>query len=219
MEINLQRKKEFLTYFQNLQEQKNSFLTKDQLAKIKTDDNTILLFDCFLWNYRDLYLKLFVSFLNYNICGDEFANQLIRMRVTHIRKFDKLIEDLQIINQVETNFEFLNKFDLTMDAFGFPEMIDLVYENCDSFVSDKLLEEIGGPRENGELDENQFRQRIKKAFLLISQKSIEDCNDIKFELEEYRMGVDQSSKELVNRSFKFLTSISVLFGILLVIPY
>ena len=32
-----------------------------------------------------------------------------------------------------------------------------------------LLLEIGGPREDGEIDENQFRERIEKAFLLISK--------------------------------------------------
>jgi hypothetical protein len=32
---------------------------------------------------------------------------------------------------------------------------------------DELLLEIGGSREDGEIDENQLRERIEKAFLLI----------------------------------------------------
>ena len=159
MKIDLKRKKEFMVFFQKLQEQKDSFYTKEQLVKLKTYE--ALLFDCFLWKYRDSYLKLFVSFLNYNISGEEFSKQLINMRSNHIVEFNELM------SQLEINFEFLNKFNLDLNAFGFADIIDLVDQNCDSFVSDELLLEIGGSREDGEIDENQLRERIEKAFLLI----------------------------------------------------
>lgn len=159
MEIDLKRKKEFMLFFQKLQEQKDSFYTKKQLVKLKTYE--ALLFDCFLWKYRDSYLKLFGSFLNYNISGEEFSKQLINMRSNHIVEFNELM------SQLEINFEFLNKFNLDLNAFGFADIIDLVDQNCDSFVSDELLLEIGGSREDGEIDENQLRERIEKAFLLI----------------------------------------------------
>ena len=55
MEIDLKRKKEFMLFFQKLQEQKDSFYTKKQLVKLKTYE--ALLFDCFLWKYQDSYLK------------------------------------------------------------------------------------------------------------------------------------------------------------------
>jgi hypothetical protein len=165
MEIDLKRKKEFILFFQKLQEQKDSFYTKEQLVKLKTYED--LLFDCFLWKYRDSYLKLFVSFLNYNISGDEFSEQLINIRSNHIVEFDELMKQLQLMSQLEINFEFLNKFNLDLKAFGFADIIDLVEQDCDSFVSDELLLEIGGSREDGEIDENQLRERIEKAFLLI----------------------------------------------------
>ena len=165
MEIDLKRKKEFILFFQKLQEQKDSFYTKEQLVKLKTYE--ALLFDCFLWKYRDSYLKLFVSFLNYNISGEEFSKQLINMRSNHIVEFNELMNQLQLMSQLEINFEFLNKFNLDLNAFGFADIIDLVDQNCDSFVSDELLLEIGGSREDGEIDENQLRERIEKAFLLI----------------------------------------------------
>ena len=165
MEIDLKRKKEFMLFFQKLQEQKDSFYTKEQLVKLKTYE--ALLFDCFLWKYRDSYLKLFVSFLNYNISGEEFSKQLINMRSNHIVEFNELMKQLQLMSQLEINFEFLNKFNLDLNAFGFADIIDLVDQNCDSFVSDELLVEIGGSRENGEIDENKLRERIEKAFLLI----------------------------------------------------
>jgi hypothetical protein len=165
MEIDLKRKKEFMLFFQKLQEQKDSFYTKEQLVKLKTYE--ALLFDCFLWKYRDSYLKLFVSFLNYNISGEEFSKQLINMRSNHIVEFNELMKQLQLMSQLEINFEFLNKFNLDLNAFGFADIIDLVDQNCDSFVSDELLLEIGGSREDGEIDENQLRERIEKAFLLI----------------------------------------------------
>jgi hypothetical protein len=165
MEIDLKKKKEFILFFQKLQEQKDSFYTKEQLVKLKTYE--ALLFDCFLWKYRDSYLKLFVSFLNYNISGEEFSKQLINMRSNHIVEFNELMKQLQLMSQLEINFEFLNKFNLDLNAFGFADIIDLVDQNCDSFVSDELLLEIGGSREDGEIDENQLRERIEKAFLLI----------------------------------------------------
>jgi hypothetical protein len=89
MEIDFKRKKEFMAFFQRLQEQKDSFYTKEQLIKLKTYE--VLLFDCFLWKYRDSYLKLFVSFLNYDISGEEFSKQLINMRSNHIVEFNKLM--------------------------------------------------------------------------------------------------------------------------------
>jgi hypothetical protein len=162
MEIDLKKKKEFILFFQKLQEQKDSFYTKEQLVKLKTYE--ALLFDCFLWKYRDSYLKLFVSFLNYNISGEEFSKQLINMRSNHIVEFNELMKQLQLMSQLEINFEFLNKFNLDLNAFGFADIIDLVDQNCDSFVSDELLLEIGGSREDGEIDENQLRERIEKSF-------------------------------------------------------
>ena len=59
---------------------------------------------------------------------------------------------------VEINFEFLNKFNLDLNAFGFADIIDLVDQNCDSFVSDDLLLELGASREDGEIDENQLKK-------------------------------------------------------------
>ena len=165
MEIDLKMKKEFMLFFQALQEQKESFCTKEQLVKLKT--YRVLLFDCFLWKYRDSYLKLFVSFLNYNISGEQFSKQLITMRANHIVEFNELIKQLELMSQLEINFEFLNKFNLDRNAFGFADIIDLVDQNCDSFVSDELLLEIGSSRDDGEIDENQLRERIEKAFLLI----------------------------------------------------
>jgi hypothetical protein len=91
------------------------------------------------------------------------------MRLNHINEFDELMNQLELMSQLEINFEFFNKFDLDPNAFGFTDIIDLVFEDCDSLVSDELLVEIGGPREDGEIDENQFRERIEKAFLLISK--------------------------------------------------
>ena len=87
------------------------------------------------------------------------------MRSNHIVEFNELMK--QLMSQLEINFEFLNKFNLDLNAFGFADIIDLVDQNCDSFVSDELLLEIGGSREDGEIDENQLRERIEKAFLLI----------------------------------------------------
>lgn len=162
MEIDFKRKKEFMAFFQRLQEQKDSFYTKEQLVKLKTYE--VLLFDCFLWKYRDLYLKLFVSFLNYDISGEEFSKQLINMRSNHIVEFNELMKQLQLMSQLEINFEFLNKFNLDLNAFGFTDIIDLVEQNCDSFVSDELLVEIGGSRENGKLTKINYVSALKKLF-------------------------------------------------------
>ena len=131
------------------------------------------LFDCLLWNYRDLYLKLVISFLNYNTSSDEFAEKFISMRFNPIVEFDKLMKDLQSLRPLQSNFEFLKKFKVEMDAFEFADIIDLVEQNCDSFVLDELLLQIGSSREAREIDENQFRQRIEKAFPFIFQPQVD----------------------------------------------
>ena len=45
MELDLKGKKEFMAFFQWLQEKRYSFDTKEQLVKLKTYDS--ILFDCF----------------------------------------------------------------------------------------------------------------------------------------------------------------------------
>jgi hypothetical protein len=52
------------------------------------------------------------------------------VRTNHIDEFNKLM------SQLEINSEFLNKFNLDLHVFGFADIIDLVEQNCDSFVSD-----------------------------------------------------------------------------------
>ena len=48
------------------------------------------------------------------------------MRANHIVEFDKLMDRLEFMSQLEINFEFLNKFNLDLNAFGFADIIDLV---------------------------------------------------------------------------------------------
>ena len=124
-----------MAFFQRLQQQKDLVSTKEQVVKLKTYD--VLLFDCFLWKSRDSYLKLFANFLNYDSFGDEFSHQLITMRGNHITEFNTLMHQLKI------NFEFFNKFNVDLNAFGFENIINSVYEACDAFVSDELFLEIG----------------------------------------------------------------------------
>jgi hypothetical protein len=156
MTINLKKKK-FLSFFKTLQKRKNLVYTKEELIQLKIYSS--FLFDSFLFKRQDLYFKLFVNFLNTNISGDEFSKQLINLRANHINEFDELM------NQLEINSEFLNKFDVNINAFGFGDLIDLVEQYCDSFISDELLIQIGGSRETGEINETQFRNYIEKAFL------------------------------------------------------
>ena len=95
------------------------------------------------------------------------------MRSNHIVEFDELM------SQLEINSEFLNKFNLDLNGFGFGDIIDLVEQNCDSFVSDELLLEIGGSREAGEINENQLHERIKLKLDNISTFwNIKDVNEI-----------------------------------------
>ena len=126
-------------------------MTKNQLVKLKTYESR--LFDCFLFKYRDSYLKLFVSFINYSISEDEFSQQLI--------------QQLELMSQLEINFKFLNKCNLDLNAFEFADIIDSVEQDCDSFISDELLAKIGGLREDAKIDENQLYKYIEEAFFLI----------------------------------------------------
>ena len=126
MEIDLKRKKEFMLFFQALQEQKDSFYTKEQLVK-NLWGSFIRLFPLEISGFI-FKVKLVVSFLNYIISGEKFSKQLINLRSTHIVEFNELM------SQLEINFEFLNKFNLDLNSFWFADIIDLVDQNCDSFV-------------------------------------------------------------------------------------
>lgn len=49
------------------------------------------LWNFFLQKYKDLYLELFIGFINSSISGDEFTEQFIKLRFSHIKKFDQLL--------------------------------------------------------------------------------------------------------------------------------
>ena len=164
MEKNLQQnKEEFIAYFQMLQEQPKSYYTRDQFVKLR---NYIeFLYDCFMWNYRFEYFKLFLSFTNFTISGDEFVDEFMTLRTSTITEFNQLMHEL------ENSFEPATKFLIDVRAFGFGNILRQTYEDCDVFVSDELLKSIEeNSRDVGEIDENEFHNRIKAATLTIQKQ-------------------------------------------------
>jgi hypothetical protein len=111
-------------------------------------------------------LELFLGFINFSISGDEFTEQFIKLRFSHIKEFDKLLKELEI------NFQAATKFPVDSRAFNFSRIISQVYEDSEAFVSDECLESIEDDRNLGEIDENELRTRIKEAILII-QKMIQ----------------------------------------------
>lgn len=157
------RKKEFLTYFQMLKEQPNSSYRQAQFIELKK--YVVFLFDFFIWKSKDLYLKLFISFANFNMSGDELVSQFFSLRLSHIKEFDQLLKELEI------NFKAATGFPVDSRAFGFQDIISRVYEDCEAFVSDELLEEIEDSRDLGDIDENELRTRVEEAILRIQKQS------------------------------------------------
>lgn len=169
MEKNLELLK-LITSLQD-KEDKNLVYTEEEIVKLKTYD--ILLFEYFLGKRLDSYLELFTNFLDSAISCDEFVYQFISMRLTHICEFDKLMKEVELMSSIEIPFSFLNEFNFDVNVIGITDMIDLAYEYCDAVISDAFLLKEGGVREEGEIDENQFRDGIKKAFLQISK--LKEC--------------------------------------------
>jgi hypothetical protein len=97
------------------------------------------LWDFFLWKYKDLYLSLFLGFINSSISGDELTEQFINLRFSHIKEFDPLLKELKINIQAQINF----LVDFDSRAFDFNHIISEVYEDSEAFVSDECLESIG----------------------------------------------------------------------------
>lgn len=161
MEPSLEREEISIALVQKLRNLKGSFVTENLLAELES--YKIFLFDFFVWNYRHLYWKLLLDLLDCKISCDDFSNQLCTIRVNHIREFDQLMKKLQFMNQLELNSKFFNKLNLDINAFEFGDFIDRLYECSDRLVSNKLLEEIGGEREKGEVDDNQFRELVEQV--------------------------------------------------------
>jgi len=155
------RQKEFLLYFKRLTEQ--SPLSYKDAPFIELKKYADYLWDFFLWKYKNLYLELFVGFINSSISGDEFSEQFIKLRFSHIKKFDQLLKELEI------NFQAGTEFPVDSRAFNFNRIISQVYEDCEAFVSDECLEIIGDDRDVGEIDENELRTRIKETILRIQK--------------------------------------------------
>jgi len=158
------RQKEFLVYLKRLTEQSTLSCKDAQFIKLKKYVD--YLWDFFLWKYNDLYLNLFLDFIDFSISGDEFIEQFIKLRFSHIKEFDQLLKELEINIQAQTNFPVDSR------AFNFNRIISQVYEDSEAFVSDECLESLEDDRDVGEIDENELRTRIKEAILII-QKMIQ----------------------------------------------
>lgn len=158
------RQKEFLLYFKWLTEQsEQSSLSYKCAPFIELKKYADYLWDFFLWKYKNLYLELFISFINSSTSGDEFSEQFIKLRFSHIKKFDQLFKELEI------NFQAGTEFPVDSRAFGFNRIISQVYEDCEAFVSDECLKIIGDDRDVDEIDENELRIRIKETILRIQR--------------------------------------------------
>lgn len=149
--------KEFLLFFTKLIKQSNFSDNDNQF--IKLEKYVDCLWDLFLWQYKHLYLELFVNFINYNISGEQF----IELRYSHMKEFDQLLKEL------ESNFQAIRQFSVDSKAFNFNYIIDQVYDDSDVFVPDILLESIGDDRDADEINKNEFRTRIKEAKLKIQK--------------------------------------------------
>ena len=93
-----------------------------------------------MWKYRDSSIKLFLSFANFNISGDEFTDRFLELELLHVNELNRLI------NELESSFEFelLTAFPFDSRAFGFTSILNLnqIFKDCDTFVSDELLESL-----------------------------------------------------------------------------
>ena len=106
-----------------IKEDTNSLYTEEEIIKLKTYQ--ILLFDYFLGKRLDSYLELFTSFLNSVISCDRFSQQFITLRFKHIREFDELMKQLELMNSIEIPFSFLNEFNFDLNVIGITNIIDL----------------------------------------------------------------------------------------------
>ena len=168
MEKNLQQEKEeFIAYFQMLQDQPKSDYTHDQFLKLRNYPG--FLYSSFMWNYRFEYLKLCLRFINFTISGDQFAVDFIELRNSHVLEFNQLIHELK------TSFKPATKLLIDIRAFGFGQILREIYEDCDVFVSDELLKSIGETsRDPGEIDDNEFYNRIQEATFTIQKQIYKD---------------------------------------------
>ena len=146
-----------------LRNQPKSNYNHNQFLKLKNYIDYFYSF--FLWNYRFEYLKIFQNFTNFAISGDQFADEFIQLRNSYVREFDQLIHEL------ETNFEPITTFLIDEKAFYLEDILRETYENCDIFVSDKLLDSISEiSRDFGEINEIEFHNQIQKATFNIQKQ-------------------------------------------------
>jgi hypothetical protein len=149
---------EFLIFLNELQGQQDFFYTKEQLIQLET--YKVLLFDYFLSNYQNLYLTLFINFLNFDISSEEFVSQFFALQLNHLQEFDELMSQLDTDSAEFFNkfSSLLNNFSIEGNIFMFKEILELVELSCKTFVS-------------GSSGNNELRQQVEKIFLLITTDS------------------------------------------------
>jgi len=110
-------------------------------------------------------LKLCLRFTNFTISGDQFAVDFIELQNSYVLKFNQLIHELK------TSFKPATKLLIDIRAFGFGQILREIYEDCDVFVSNELLKSIGETwRDPGEIDDNEFYNRIQEATFTIQKQ-------------------------------------------------
>lgn len=157
-EKNNQKLVEFSIFLNELRGQHDFFYTKEQLIQLKT--YKVLLFDYFMSNYQNLYLTLFINFLNFDISSEEFVSQFFALQLTHFQEFDELMSQLDTDSAEFFNkfSSLLNNFSIENNIFMFKESLELVDLGCKAFVS-------------GSNGNNELRQQVEKIFLLITTDS------------------------------------------------
>ena len=167
----------FLTALKELSKEFPFCYTKTELLdepqRIKLHSYSNDLGSLFFWKYRTVYLNLCLDFINSTISGDEFMVQFFELRLFHIRNFSKILEETTNTIDVQMNFP------LDSRAFNFDNIYESIFEDCENFVSDELLEEIEqDEREINEIDETELKNRITKETINIIKLMIDESDKI-----------------------------------------
>ena len=171
---------EKLNFLKALKELANEFpfcYTKTELLdepqRIKLHSYSHYLVPLFIWKYRTVYLNLCLDFINSNLSGDEFMDQFLELRQFHIDNFSKVLEETTSIIDVQINFP------LDSRALDFKKIQESIFDSCENFVSDELLQELEEDhREINEIDETELKNLIRQQSINIVKIMINESDKI-----------------------------------------
>ena len=167
MNYNKNRYLELLRRSQDLEKKGKSLSSESREDYLELLEYGAAVQDHIFWKDWHRLALLMENFINGMIDGEEFSDNVFGLHRKNINAHDAL----------KVDFEKLEDFQPDLRSKGFSRFISFSRSECEDFVTDSTLVELGMVRENYEYTEEQLKNSIQKVLIEMKERYPEDSKE------------------------------------------